>query len=74
MQRTTIIADEEVLERLRRLAADRRVSLATIIREALDEKAKTYRPKPRILGMGDSGRSDISRRIGEEHFEPEPWR
>jgi hypothetical protein len=48
--------------------------MATIIREALEEKAQEYLPKPRSFGIGDSGRSDISRRIGEEPIEPPPWR
>jgi hypothetical protein len=74
MQRTTIVAPPELLDRLRRLAANRRTSMATIIREALEEKAQEYLPKPRSFGIGDSGRSDISRRIGEEPIEPPPWR
>ena len=74
MQRTTIMVPEELLERLRRLAADRKTSMASVIREALEEKAKTYRPKPRSLGMGDSGRSDISRRSADEGPEPRSWR
>jgi hypothetical protein len=48
--------------------------MAAIIREALEEKAQEYRPKPRSLGMGASGRSDISRRSGEEPIEPRPFR
>ncbi len=56
------------------MAAERETSLASVIREALEEKAKSYRPKPRSLGMGASGRSDISKRIGEEGFVPRSWR
>ncbi len=74
MRRTTIVASEDLLERLRRVAAERRVSLATVIREALEEKAMNWRPKPRSLGIGDSGRTDVARRIGEETAIPEPWR
>ena len=74
MRRTTIVAPEELLERLRRVAADRGISLAAVVREALEEKAQTYRPRPRSLGIGDSGRSDIARRAAEEPAIPEPWR
>jgi predicted transcriptional regulator len=66
MQRTTIMAPGELLARLRRLAADRKVSMASVIREAFEEKAKTYRPKPRSLGMGDSGHTDTARRAADE--------
>ena len=74
MRRITIVAPEELLERLRRVAAERGSSLAAVVREALEEKAKTYRPRPRSLGIGDSGRSDIARRAAEEPAIPEPWR
>ncbi len=74
MRRTTIVAPEELLERLRRVGAERGISLAAVIREALEEKANTYRPRPRSLGIGDSGRSDIARRTAEEPAIPEPWR
>ena len=75
MKRTTIVAPQELLDKLRREAAERRISLASLIREALEEKAKSRpRPKPRSLGMGDSGYTDIARRAGEERPEPPPWR
>ncbi|HVB96697.1 MAG TPA: CopG family transcriptional regulator [Chloroflexota bacterium] len=74
MTRTTIVAPEELLERLRHEAEDRGISLATVIREALEEKAKGWRPKPRSLGIGDSGRTDTARRTGEEPAVPDPWR
>jgi len=74
MQRTTIVAPDDLLDRLRAIAAERHVSMATVIREALEEKARTHRPRPRSLGIGDSGQTDISRRIGEEGMGPAPWR
>lgn len=48
------MADEATLDRLRRLAASRRVSLAMVVREALEEKATAYHPKPQSLGAGES--------------------
>jgi hypothetical protein len=74
MRRTTIVAPDDLLERLRHEAAERGVSLATVIREALEDKARAFRPKPRSLGLGDSGRTDVARRTAEEQAIPEPWR
>ena len=80
MRHTTIAAPDEVLDALQAIADERHVSVADIIREALEENAARYvpmpreRPLPKSLGSGDSGRTDISRRIGEEPFEPPPWR
>jgi hypothetical protein len=88
MRRTTITAPDALLNRLRAIADQRQVSLGTVIREALEEKAASYveqpaangepstapRRLPRSLGMGASGHSDTSRRIGEERPEPRSWR
>lgn len=74
MQRTTIMAPEQVLERIRKIAAERRSSMASVIREALEEKARTYRPKPRSLGIGASGFTDTARRSADERPEPRSWR
>lgn len=74
MQRTTIVAPEQLLNRLRRQASDRGVSLATVIREAMEAQAERGQPIPRTLGMFVSGQSDISQRSAEERPEPRPWR
>ena len=74
MSHMTIDAPDELLQQLRRIADEQRTSLANIIREALEERVRRHRPKPRSIGIGDSGRDDISRRIGEEEAMPEPWR
>ena len=74
LQRTTIVAPEELLRRLRVVAAERGTSMAELIREALEEKVAQHRPKPKSIGIGDSGVTDISRRAGEEGFVPAPWR
>ncbi|MCZ7588276.1 MAG: hypothetical protein M5U27_05305 [Gaiella sp.] len=50
------------------------VSMATIVREAIDEKLATARPKPRSLGAGASGRRDTARRSADERPEPRSWR
>ncbi len=74
MHRTTLMLPEEVRDRLRRLAADRGVSMATLIREAIDEKVDKTRPVPRSLGIGASGSTDTARRTAEERPEPRTWR
>lgn len=74
MERTSISLPAEVLRRLRVIAADRRTSMAEIVREAVEEKLAAYRPKPRSIGLGASGRSDTARRIGDSEIEPSPWR
>ena len=70
MERTTLMLPDETRDRLRRIAADRGVSMATVIREAIDEKVATVRPRPRSIGIGASGRSDIARLAGEERPAP----
>lgn len=74
MNRTTLTLDDDVRRRLRRLAADRGVSMATLIREAIDEKVERLAPKPRSLGIGASGKSDTARRSADERPEPRAWR
>ncbi len=74
MERTTISLPEELLQRLRRIAAERRTSMAALIREAVEEKLESHRPRPRSLGIGASGQADTARRAGEERAEPRPWR
>ena len=74
MSRTTITIDDDIRKRLRRIAAERGVSMATIIREAIDEKVDRLAPKPRSLGVGASGMTDTGRRSAEERPEPRSWR
>jgi metal-responsive CopG/Arc/MetJ family transcriptional regulator len=74
LQRTTIVAPEELLRRLRVVAAERGTSMAELIREALEEKVAEHRPKPKSIGIGDSGHTDTARRAGDERPIPRPWR
>jgi metal-responsive CopG/Arc/MetJ family transcriptional regulator len=74
MQRTTIAAPEELLQRLRQVAAERGTSLASLIREALEDKAREHRPRPRSIGMGASGHTDTAGTTAEERPAPRPWR
>ena len=74
MERTTISLPRDLLQRLRRVAAERRTSMAALIREAVEEKLAGHRPRPRSLGSGASGHTDTARRAGDERPEPRPWR
>jgi plasmid stability protein len=74
MERTTISLPGDLIQRLRVIAAERRTSMAALIREALEEKVKTYRAKPRSLGIGASGHTDTARRTSEDRLEPRTWR
>jgi hypothetical protein len=68
------MASEDLLERIRRMASERGVPVADVIREALEEKVKSYRPRPRSLGACASGHPDTARRASEERPEPWAWR
>lgn len=74
MERTTISLPEELLDRLRRVAAVRGTSMAALIREAVEQKLERHRPTPRSLGIGASGHRDTARRAGEQRAEPRSWR
>ena len=74
MNRTTLTLDEETRRRLRRIAAERRISMAALIREAIDEAVERHAPKPRSLGISASGTRDTGRLAGEVRPEPRPWR
>jgi len=70
MQRTTIMLPETLYERVRRLAEERGESMGQLIRDALEDTAGGYQPRMHSLGIGSSGRSDISERI-DELYQPE---
>ncbi len=68
MKRTTIFADEKLLNDLKRIADEEGISTAEGIRQAL-ERFVTQRQKSRkklsIVGIGRSGRKDVSERCEE---------
>ncbi|MBM3933022.1 MAG: ribbon-helix-helix protein, CopG family [SAR202 cluster bacterium] len=74
MERTTISIPEELLERLRTIASERGTSVAAIVREALEEKTKSHRPRPKSIGMFASGHSDTARSAGDIKTVPRSWR
>ena len=74
MSRLIIQADDDLLERTRRRAAERGVSIAQVVRDALEVELADGRPLPRIIGKYRSGTSDSSRLASEEGYVPPPWR
>lgn len=74
VERTTLSIPGPLLERLRVAAAERRVSMAEFVREALEEKLAARRPRPRSLGVGASGYRDTARESSDENPEPRAWR
>lgn len=87
MERTTISLPSDLHRKLRILAAERGVSMAAIIREAVEkemrkepatnasEADKPYkRPKPKSIGIAASGYTDTSRLASEGPVPPVSWR
>lgn len=70
MKRIAGSIPDELLERLRQMAAERHTSMAALVREAMEEKAKAYRQRPRSLGMVDSGHTYTARQTGDERRGP----
>jgi hypothetical protein len=78
MQRIMIQAEPELVERAKRRARERGVSVAQVVREAMEHElggADERIPPPlKCVGIASSGRSDLSRLASEDIFEPEPFR
>lgn len=70
-------ADRELLSRARRHAAQRGVSLAQLVREALEREVGAGPPREsRLIGAFDSGEDhDVGRESGETgRMPPRSWR
>ena len=74
MKRTTIMADERTVEKLKRLAEDRGVPLSEVVREALEQKAAEYRPKPRSVGIAEWHGESAAARNATGRVPPRSWR
>jgi hypothetical protein len=74
MDRTTISLPPVLHKRLRLMAAERGISMASLIREAIEEKLVAHKQQFLSLGIGDSGRADTARRIAKERPEYPAWR
>jgi metal-responsive CopG/Arc/MetJ family transcriptional regulator len=65
MSRTTIMADDHLLDELRQIAKDEGMSLGEVIRQGLEWRARTRRRVPSFIGAIESGYSDTSERVDE---------
>jgi len=76
VKRIMIQADEELLARASRRADDRGVSVAQVVREALERELGPARPQPQVrcAGAFASGRRDLSQRASVDEYEPPPFR
>jgi hypothetical protein len=79
MQRIMIQAEPELIERAKRRARERGVSVAQVVREAMEhelalDEDERVPPPVTCIGVGRSGRSDLSRLASEDVYEPEPFR
>ena len=79
MTRTTVTIDDEKMDLLRSLAAERGVSVSCLVREAVSEKL-AGQPLPRkrrrfsALGMGSSKEGPFGRDLGDVEMEFPSWR
>ena len=89
MTRTTVTIDDEKLDALRSLAAERGVSVSCLVREAIDESLSNRPPppppppadesapqfqKPRAIGVVWTEDAIPARQLGNEIPEIPPWR
>jgi hypothetical protein len=78
MRRLMIQAEPELVERAKRRARERGVSVAQVVREAMEHELESGEeeqipPPLNCIGIGRSGRGDLSRLASEDVYEPEPW-
>ena len=76
VRRMMFQADDELLARAKRRAGERGVSVAQLVRDALEKElgdSGQVPPPARIIGVGRSERTDLSRLASEDLYEPEPW-
>lgn len=75
MERTTITADETLLDEVRELARRDDVSFAEVVRRALERYVAQRRGRPSFIAAGASAEPcDLGRRAGEIDYEPRSWR
>lgn len=76
MKRIMVQADERLLDRARRRAAERGVSVAQVFRDALERDLGEDSAPPSLTSIGivRSNTGDLSRRASDDAYEPEPYR
>jgi len=65
MKRTTILADDELLLEVKKLAEEANKTTTAVIHEALAEYVARHRPRRKsisFIGLGHSGHTDTSER------------
>jgi hypothetical protein len=69
-------ADDELLARAKRRANERGVSVSQVVRDALEAELGSDQAPPAtaIIGIGRSGRTDLSRLADTDVYEPDAWR
>ena len=74
MVRTTIMADDELLDRLRVIALAEEISLGEVIRQGLEWRAQTKRRPPSFIGAitTPGGPHDIASRVKEILYAEKP--
>jgi hypothetical protein len=68
--------DEALFARATQRARERGVSVARVVRDALEKELADTTPVPpptTIIGIGRSERTDLSRLAGEGLYVPEAW-
>lgn len=68
MKRTTIFADDDLLNEIKEISIEENRSVAELVREAIEGYVEQKRRKKKglsFVGMGSSGRKDIAERHEE---------
>lgn len=68
MKRTTVLADEDVMKKLKEIAQREKTTVSKVARTALNEfVSRRQRKKFRLslIGIGRSGRKDVAERAEE---------
>lgn len=76
MKRTTIMADEETLERLKEAARRENLSLAELVRQGIELRLAQSPRRLSFIGSGASKEPpfDTAARAGEIDYTPDEWR
>jgi hypothetical protein len=76
MKRIMIQADEDLIARAKDAAHQRGVSVAQLVRDALEQQlGPPRRPRTRLIGAFNSGETDVARRSARTpSVPPRPWR